>query len=234
MDEGEEAEEGEEEEEGAVDDEVDDEELLVKKKQLDLLVEYLRRVFNFCFFCVFEADSIHELIRKCPGGHLRRPRNTLSTASKAAARASALGEPLPSQVRRDSMDDGEIDGGPEKKFQRGNNANKTEQQLTRAFNWVKTFEEKILQILEPENVDVRKLGGKPTDEAVQDELLKFVKQEDEHKFRCRVPDCQKLFKEEHFWRKHIEKRHPEWFEGLKKDVSSLNLTLIKYTNIFTV
>lgn len=234
MDEGEEAEEGEEEEEGAVDDEVDDEELLVKKKQLDLLVEYLRRVFNFCFFCVFEADSIHELIRKCPGGHLRRPRNTLSTASKAAARASALGEPLPGKVRRDSMDDGEIDGGPEKKFQRGNNASKTEQQLTRAFNWVKTFEEKILQILEPENVDVRKLGGKPTDEAVQDELLKFVKQEDEHKFRCRVPDCQKLFKEEHFWRKHIEKRHPEWFEGLKKDVSSLNLTLIKYTNIFTV
>lgn len=221
MDEGEEAEEGEEEEEGALDDEVDDEDLLVKKKQLDLLVEYLRRVFNFCFFCVFEADSIHELIRKCPGGHLRRPRATLSTASKAAARASAAGEPLPGKTRRDSMDDGEIDGGPEKKFQRGNNASKTEQQLTRAFNWVKTFEDKILQILEPENVDVRKLGGKDTEEAVQEEIAKFVKQEDEHKYRCRVPDCQKLFKEEHFWRKHIEKRHLEWYEGLKKDVSYL-------------
>ena len=90
MDEGEEIEEeeeDEEEEEGALDDEVDDEDLLVKKKQLDLMVEYLRRVFNFCFFCVFESDSIHELTRKCPGGHLRRPRNTLSTSGKAAARA---------------------------------------------------------------------------------------------------------------------------------------------------
>ncbi len=72
-----EEEEEEEEEEGAVDDEVDDEDLLVKKKQLDLMIEYLRRVFSFCFFCVFESDSIHELTRKCPGGHLRRPRSTL-------------------------------------------------------------------------------------------------------------------------------------------------------------
>jgi uncharacterized C2H2 Zn-finger protein len=60
----------------------------------------------------------------------------------------------------------------------------------------------------------------PTEEALQVELIKFVKQEDEHKFRCRVPECQKLFKEEHFWRKHVEKRHPEWLEEKKKDVSN--------------
>ena len=73
MDDAEEGEEEEEEEdEGALDDEVDDEDLLVKKKQLDLMVEYLRRVFNLCFFCVFESDSVHELTRKCPGGHLRQ------------------------------------------------------------------------------------------------------------------------------------------------------------------
>lgn len=221
MDEGEEMEDGEEEEEeGALDDEVDDEDLLVKKKQLDLMVEYLRRVFNFCFFCVFESDSVHELIRKCPGGHLRRPRNTLSTAGKAAARASAAGEVFPGKKRNDEdIDTGAMSPEAERKFQRNNTASKAEQQLQRAFNWVKTFEDKIMQILEPDTVDVRKLGGRPTEEALKIELAKFVKQEDEHKFRCRVPECQKLFKEEHFWKKHVEKRHPEWLESLRKDVS---------------
>jgi uncharacterized C2H2 Zn-finger protein len=221
--EGEELEDVEDEDEGAIeeggaDDETDDQDLLVKKKQLDLMVEYLRRVFNFCFFCVFESDSVHELTRKCPGGHLRRPRNTLSSASKAAARASAMGEPFPGKRRNDPD---ETEGGsPEadRKFQRNPQASKAEQQLQRAFNWVKTFEEKILQIVEPENIDVRKLGGKPTEEALEEELRKHVKQEDEHKFRCRVPECQKLFKEEHFWKKHVDKRHPEWLESLKQDV----------------
>jgi len=229
MDEGEEGEEGEEEEEdeeGAFDDEVDDEDLLVKKKQLDLMVEYLRRVFNFCFFCVFESDSIHELTRKCPGGHLRRPRNTLSTAGKAAARASALGEPfqLKKRTGTDMTEDLDNPGSPneDRKFNRNNAASKAEQQLQRAFNWVKTFEEKLMQILEPEAIDVRKLGGKPTEEALKDELMKYVKQEDEHKFRCRVPECTKLFKEEHFWKKHVEKRHPEWVEGLRKDFDLVN------------
>ena len=221
MDEGEEVEE--EEEEGAVDDEVDDEDLLVKKKQLDLMVEYLRRVFNFCFFCVFESDSVHELTRKCPGGHLRRPRNTLSTAGKEAARASAFGEIFPGKRRNDAsaedLDSNFMSPDGERKPQRNNMVTKADQQLQRAFNWVKTFEDKVLQILEPQEVDVRKLGGEPTEEALKKELVKYVKQEDEHKFRCRVPDCQKLFKEEHFWKKHVEKRHPEWLEGLKSDVS---------------
>ncbi|CZT00458.1 related to arsenite-resistance protein 2 [Rhynchosporium agropyri] len=228
MDEGEEGEEvdEEEDEEGAFDDEVDDEDLLVKKKQLDLMVEYLRRVFNFCFFCVFESDSIHELTRKCPGGHLRRPRNTLSSAGKAAAKASALGEPFQSKKRTgsDSYEDLDNPNSPseDRKFNRNTTATKAEQQLQRAFNWVKTFEEKLMQLLEPEAIDVRKLGGKPTEEALKEELPRYVKQEDEHKFRCRVPDCIKLFKERHFWEKHVEKRHPEWLEGLKKDFDLVN------------
>jgi len=198
------------------------------------MVEYLRRVYNFCFFCVFESDSIHELTRKCPGGHLRRPRNTLSTAGKTAARASAAGEAFPGKKRtnsdiNDDMDPQSPDG--ERKFQRNNQASKAEQQLQRAFNWVKTFEEKIMQILEPESADVRKLGGRPTDEALKDDLVKFVKQEDEHKFRCRVPECQKLFKEEHFWRKHVEKRHPEWLEGLRKDLDLINTYVLDPAHI---
>ena len=224
-------EDGEEGEEGALDEEeIDSEELLVQKKTLDLLVEYLRRVFNFCFFCVFESDSVHELVRKCPGGHLRRPRASLGTSAKAAAKASALGEPFPLK-RKESADDGDANGSPVvEKFQRKDF--KTDQQLLRAFNWVKTFEEKILQILEPDSVDVKKLGGKPVEEGLDEELKKFVKQEDEAKFRCKVPECTKLFKGENFWKKHVEKRHPEWYNSIKQDVSSLHVCHLttSYTN----
>ena len=210
-------------EEGAYDEEIDSEDLLIKKKTLDLLVEYLRRVFNFCFFCVFESDSVHELIRKCPGGHLRRPRASLSTAAKTAAKASASGLPFPLK-RKESLEEVIEDRSPVvEKFQRG--AFKSDQQLLRAFNWVKTFEEKILQILEPENADVKKLGGKPIEEGLDEELKKFVKQEDEAKFRCKVPECTKLFKGEVFWRKHVEKRHPDWFDGIKKEVSTHSLSI---------
>lgn len=211
-DEGEEG----EEQEGWDDDEVDDEDLLVKKKKLDLMVEYLRRVYNFCFFCVFESDSVHELVRKCPGGHLRRPRAGLSSQAKAVAKASALGQPFPVK-KKEPSEEGE-GGSPPAEEKRPQRLSKAEQQLQRAFNWVKTFEDKLFQILEPENVDIRKLGGKPVEEALEEELSKYVKQEDEAKFRCKVPECTKLFKAEHYWRKHVEKRHTEWFENIKNDV----------------
>ncbi|KAL6231260.1 hypothetical protein BDW75DRAFT_233747 [Aspergillus navahoensis] len=220
VDEGE-AEEGEEQEDWT-DDEVDDEELLAKKKKLDLMVEYLRRVYNFCFFCVFESDSLHELTRKCPGGHLRRPRSGLTTQAKAVAKASALGQPFPVK-KKDPSEEGEEQAPPVEKERRSQRySSKSELQLQRAFNWVKTFEDKILQILEPENVDIIKLGGKPVDEALEEELAKHVKQEDESKFRCKVPECTKLFKAEHFWRKHVEKRHSEWYERIKNDLALVN------------
>ncbi|KAJ6134644.1 hypothetical protein N7523_000966 [Penicillium sp. IBT 18751x] len=218
LDEGE-MEEGEE-KETPEEDEVDDEELLAIKKKLDLMVEYLRRVYNFCFFCVFECDSVHELGRKCPGGHLRRPRSGLSNQAKEVARASALGESFPCKQKEPS-EDGEERGSPvqEKRPQR---LSKSEQQLQRAFNWVKTFEDKLLQILEPENVDLCKLGGKPVEQALEDELAKYVKQEDDSRYRCKVPECAKLFKAETFWRKHIEKRHSEWLASIQRDLELVN------------
>jgi uncharacterized C2H2 Zn-finger protein len=208
-----------EDEEGAYDEEVDDEDLLVKKKKLDLLIEYLRRVYSFCFFCVFESDSVHELVRKCAGGHLRRPRASLTTAAKATARATATGEAFPYK-KQDSGDAENGDGSPVAERKAMKLSGKNQQQLQRAFNWVKTYEEKLLQLLEPENVDVRKLGGKPLDEAMEDELARYCKQEDESKWRCKVPECTKLFKGQNFWRKHVEKRHADWLEKVQKDVST--------------
>jgi hypothetical protein len=48
------------------------------------------------------------------------------------------------------------------------------------------------------------------------ELNQFVYQEDALKWRCMVPNCRKLFREEFFWHKHIENRHVQWFEDLSK------------------
>ncbi|RMZ77997.1 hypothetical protein DV737_g4077, partial [Chaetothyriales sp. CBS 132003] len=216
-------------EEGEENEDDEDEELLVVKKKLDMIVEYLRRVFNFCLFCVFESDSVHELIRKCPGGHLRRPKAVLTTAAKAAAKASALGEAFPG--KKEAKQNG-VDEPPDSPIQeKKQKFNKTEQQLLRAFNWVKTYEEKVLQILEPEYADLKKIGGKPVDEALDEELAKFVKQEDEAKFRCKVPECTKLFKAEHFWRKHVEKRHEEWFNSLKTDMNLVNTYVLDPSHI---
>jgi uncharacterized C2H2 Zn-finger protein len=227
IEEGEEAEEGEETE--GVDEEVDDEDLIIKKKKMDLMVEYLRRVYNFCFFCVFESDSVHELVRKCPGGHLRRPRSGLSNQAKEVARASAMGLPFPVKKKETApaavLEEGEESPVEEKRPQK---LSKSEQQLQRAFNWVKTFEDKLLQILEPENVDISKLGGQQVDEALEEELVKNVKQEDESKFRCKVPDCNKLFKADHFWRKHVEKRHEDWYENIKNEVSEIPSLIPKH------
>ncbi|KAL0254389.1 hypothetical protein SLS55_009864 [Diplodia seriata] len=221
LEEGEEDVNMEDEEEGAYDEEVDDEELLVKKKKLDLLVEYLRRVFSFCFFCVFESDSVHELTRKCPGGHLRRPRSSLTTAAKTVAKASAAGQAFPLK-KQESTTEEESAGSPSQDRKTFKTSGKNQQQLQRAFNWVKTYEDKLLQILEPENVDLKKLGGKPVEEAMEDELIKYVKQEDEAKYRCKVPECTKLFKGQPFWRKHVEKRHPEFYEKVQAEVEMVN------------
>ncbi|KAK5694253.1 hypothetical protein LTR97_009875 [Elasticomyces elasticus] len=249
MDAGEVEEEGMIPEDEADEDEVDDEELLVKKKKLDLLVEYLRRVYNLCFFCVFESDSVHELQRKCPGGHLRRPRASLTSAAKEVARASAFGDEFP--LRKDGRsrnavegagrvaedDAAEIDlmgdGSPveERKAMGMKPSARNAQQLQRAFNWVRTYEEKVLQWLEPEEAGLRKLGGVPVEEGVEEELSKFVKQEDASKYRCKVPECTKLFKGTDFWRKHVEKRHVEFYEKVYSDVRLVNTYVLDPAHI---
>jgi len=64
---------GDDEEEGAVKEEDGIELVLETKKTLDLTIEYFRRVYSFCFYCISENDSVHELQRKCYAGHFRRP-----------------------------------------------------------------------------------------------------------------------------------------------------------------
>lgn len=62
-----------EEDEGAIREDDIPDSLEEIKKVLDLTIEYFRRVYSFCFYCVSENDSVHELQRKCFAGHFRRP-----------------------------------------------------------------------------------------------------------------------------------------------------------------
>lgn len=59
----------------------------------------------------------------------------------------------------------------------------------------------------------------------------FVKQEDANKFRCKVPECTKLFKGTDFWRKHVEKRHPEFFANVVDMVQLVNTYVLDPAHI---
>lgn len=74
---------GDDEEEGAVKEDDGLESMSETKKLLDLTIEYLRRVYSFCFYCVSESDSVYEFQRKCFAGHFRRPPPPAGTDSKA-------------------------------------------------------------------------------------------------------------------------------------------------------
>ena len=69
-----------------------------------------------------------------------------------------------------------------------------------------------------ENVCTPKISGK---ENIVDKRLKlWFRKEDEGTIRCQVPNCGKVFKDEHFWRNHVETRHSEWLKGLQRSVRS--------------
>ena len=59
----------------------------------------------------------------------------------------------------------------------------------------------------------------------------FVKQEDLSKYRCKVPECAKLFKGVDFWRKHVEKRHLEWYDRVRQDVELVNTYVLDPAHI---
>ncbi|KAH8593212.1 hypothetical protein B0O99DRAFT_627512 [Bisporella sp. PMI_857] len=59
------------------------------------------------------------------------------------------------------------------------------------------------------NNDPEAIACELEDEAHWKYLDKYVKQEEENRFRCKVPGCCKLFQAKHFWRKHARLRHTE-------------------------
>ncbi|KAF2802294.1 uncharacterized protein BDZ99DRAFT_551623 [Mytilinidion resinicola] len=65
-----------------------------------------------------------------------------------------------------------------------------------------------------------KLQEEATEELVEDELSKYVGKEAEARWRCKMPECTKLFKAQNFWRKHVQTRHPHWRESLQAEALS--------------
>ncbi|CAI7598825.1 unnamed protein product [Penicillium pancosmium] len=201
-----------EEKEAHQNNDVDDMELLVQKKNLDLMVEYLRRVHNFCFYCVYESDSVHGLTQKCQG-HLRRPRGTLTKRAEDVADASVNGTDFPAEDE-ELPEDGESSP-QERRNQRP--VSKNEKQLQTAFKHVKRFEDRLGLILDPQSVDLRKFNCMDDEEATVDELLanhvlKRTVSTDEGKqlrFDCKLPNCSKKFAAERFWLNHTTGRGAE-------------------------
>ncbi|KAK9478427.1 hypothetical protein V1514DRAFT_280988 [Lipomyces japonicus] len=176
-----------EEEEGIVIEEDNESELLSKeiiKKEHDLTVQYLRRVFAFCFYCLQNCDSVCDLIKKCPAGHERRSEPSID-ADEVLKRA----------------------------FQTPD---------TRAQNWIRSWTDRFNLFLDSSTGDLIKLGGNPIEEITKTAIKEHIKQQEAGKFRCKVPNCTKLFKGEEFVWKHIEKRHVDWLEEIKHDGILLN------------
>lgn len=62
-------------------------------------------------------------------------------------------------------------------------------------------------------------SNQDNEHTIKKELLKYVQEDDQHRFRCQVEDCTKLFSAQHFWEKHVKKRHLEWLEDKQKEAS---------------
>lgn len=58
-----------------------------------------------------------------------------------------------------------------------------------------------------------------------------MKQEDANKFRCKIPECTKLFKSTEFWRKHVEKRHEDFLARVKSDIELVNTYVLDPAHI---
>lgn len=46
-----------------------------------------------------------------------------------------------------------------------------------------------------------------------------------------MPECTKLFKGVEFWRKHVEKRHSEWYDRIRSDVELVNTYVLDPAHI---
>ena len=83
---------------------------------------------------------------------------------------------------------------------------------------VKSWEDKLNLLTNPEEADVLKLGGVNVEETVEKEILGVIQKEADNRWRCGVKKCTKLFLEEKFVRSHIQKRHKDWLDKISADV----------------
>lgn len=64
------------------------------KKELDLIMAYLRHVHMCCYYCGLECDSAEELNRRCPEPHHRKVSSGPTTESKQGSKNERLSKYL--------------------------------------------------------------------------------------------------------------------------------------------
>lgn len=68
--------------------------LLETKKELDLIMAYLRHVHMYCYYCGLECDSAEELNRRCPEPHYRKVCSGPTPESKQGSKNERLSKYL--------------------------------------------------------------------------------------------------------------------------------------------
>ena len=82
--------------------------------------------------------------------------------------------------------------------------------------WVHQFQQKLSIVLDPASY-LRALRQPSLTEHLEAAIQDHVQKEDELRFRCKIPDCTKLFKDYQFVKKHIEKRHVDWIAKVTEE-----------------
>jgi uncharacterized C2H2 Zn-finger protein len=62
-----------------------------------------------------------------------------------------------------------------------------------------------------------------TMEHLESLISKYVVQEGPNKWRCTAPECNKLFKSQYFWRKHVSNRHGDLLDKFEAEMEDEKL-----------
>ncbi|KAI8140367.1 hypothetical protein BJV82DRAFT_645835 [Fennellomyces sp. T-0311] len=166
------------------------------KKELDMILAYLRHVHMYCYYCALECDSLEEINRRCVDPHLRK---ISGSGEEVDAKQSAKNDKNGCSQEQDS------------------NMTSTGAQ------WAKNIDQKIaMKVNVPEDRELEKWGGKILKKELDSYVKEHVLKEHEAKYKCRVGDCTKAFKGFEYVEKHIFTKHNEEVDVIKEEVEYYN------------
>eukprot|EP00743_Colponemidia_sp_Colp-15_P007137 GILK01007702.1.p1 GENE.GILK01007702.1~~GILK01007702.1.p1 ORF type:complete len:695 (-),score=89.24 GILK01007702.1:132-2216(-) len=162
-----------------------------RMEQLDTQIIYLRRVHSFCYYCGEEFEDERVLAAKCAPAHIR--------SSSAATK----------KTEEDTQ--GQTEGQTDEKKGEENGSISHFQQLA------DRLDHKIRKRIQTHPVLPSPLSDEdPTLLQQIDDFCRDMSQRlEDEKYRCKVPNCNKLFRGPDFVKKHINLKHTENLQELK-------------------